>query len=123
MSEEKNQKLKKYQKKYCEANKSKKSWFHKKKEMHGYVHNKLHILLIFLLSLYPLSYPNNDMLWYPLLIHFCFRFKYKHKNGKRINKVCIIIYLLLQITITEGYKLNTTIIYTKMTNNDDIKPF
>ena len=31
------------------------------------------------------------------------------------------MYLSLQITIAKNYKLNTTIIYTKMTNNDDIK--
>ena len=42
---------------------------------------------------------------------------------KKINKICIIIYLLLQITVTKSYKLNTTIIYTKTTNNDDIKHF
>ena len=33
------------------------------------------------------------------------------------------MYLSLQITIAKNYKLNTTIIYTKMTNNDDIKQF
>ena len=33
------------------------------------------------------------------------------------------MYLLLHITITKNYKLNTTIVYTKMTNNDDIKQF
>ena len=33
------------------------------------------------------------------------------------------MYLLLQIAITKSYKLNTTITYTKMTNNDDIKQF
>ena len=33
------------------------------------------------------------------------------------------MYLLLQINITRSYKLNTTIIYTKITNNDDIKQF
>ena len=33
------------------------------------------------------------------------------------------MYFLLQINITKGYKLNTTIIYTKITNNDDIKQF
>ena len=32
-------------------------------------------------------------------------------------------YKLLQITITKSHKLNTTIIYTKVTNNDDIKQF
>ena len=32
------------------------------------------------------------------------------------------MYLLLQITITKSYKLNTTIIYTKITNNDNINP-
>ena len=31
------------------------------------------------------------------------------------------MYLLLQITITKSCKLNTAIMYTKMTNNDDIK--
>ena len=33
------------------------------------------------------------------------------------------MYLLLQITIKKSYKLNTTIIYTKMINNDDVKQF
>ena len=33
------------------------------------------------------------------------------------------MYLLLQITIRKSYKLNTTIIYTKMTNNHDIRQF
>ena len=33
------------------------------------------------------------------------------------------MYLLLQITITQSYKLNTTIIYIKITNNDNIKQF
>ena len=33
------------------------------------------------------------------------------------------MFLLLQINITKSYKLNTAIIYTKMTNNDDIKQF
>ena len=33
------------------------------------------------------------------------------------------MYLLLHITITKNYKLNTTIIYTKMTDNDDINQF
>ena len=33
------------------------------------------------------------------------------------------MYLLLQITITKNYKLKTTIIYIKITNNDDIKQF
>ena len=32
-------------------------------------------------------------------------------------------YKLLQITITKSHKLNTTIIYTKVTNNDHIKQF
>ena len=49
--------------------------------------------------------------------------KKKHKNGKKINKICIIMYLLLQINITKTYKLSTTVMYTKMTNNDDIKQF
>ena len=31
--------------------------------------------------------------------------------------------LLLQINMTKSYKLNTTKIYNKMTNNDDIKQF
>ena len=54
------------------------------------------------------------------MIHSYFEFNQKHKNGKKFNKVCIIVYLLLQINI-KGYELNATIIYTKMTNNDDIK--
>ena len=33
------------------------------------------------------------------------------------------MYLLLQITITKSYILNTTITYTKMTHNDNIKQF
>ena len=33
------------------------------------------------------------------------------------------MYLLIQITITKNYKINTTITYTKITNNDDIKQF
>ena len=33
------------------------------------------------------------------------------------------MHLLLQITITRNYKLNTSIIYTKVTNSDDIKHF
>ena len=33
------------------------------------------------------------------------------------------MYLLLQINITESYILNTAIIYTKMTNNDNVKKF
>ena len=37
-----------------------------------------------------------------------------------MKKIYIIMYLLLQITITTSYKLNITIIYTKITNNDDI---
>ena len=37
MSEEKKQKLKEYQKKYCEANKSRKS--QRNKKMHDYIHN------------------------------------------------------------------------------------
>ena len=32
-------------------------------------------------------------------------------------------YHILQITITKSHKLNTTIMYTKMTNNDDIRSF
>ena len=31
------------------------------------------------------------------------------------------MYLLLQINITKSYKIQTTIIYTKITSNDDIK--
>ena len=31
--------------------------------------------------------------------------------------------LITTITITKSYKLSTKIIYTKMTNNDDIKQF
>ena len=31
------------------------------------------------------------------------------------------MYLLLETTITKSYKLNTAIIYRKLTNNDDIK--
>ena len=31
------------------------------------------------------------------------------------------MYLLLQMTITKRYKINTRIIYTKMTNNDSKK--
>ena len=57
------------------------------------------------------------------MIHSCFKFKSKHRDEKKINKICINMYLLLQITITKSYKLNTTIIYTKMTNYDDIKQF
>ena len=37
------------------------------------------------------------------------------------KKICIIMYILLQINITISYKRNTTMTYTKMTNNDDIK--
>ena len=33
------------------------------------------------------------------------------------------MYFLLQINITKSYKINITITYTKMTNNDDIKQF
>ena len=33
------------------------------------------------------------------------------------------MYLLLKITKTKSYKLNTSIISTKMTNNDNIKQF
>ena len=33
------------------------------------------------------------------------------------------MYLLLQITITKRYKLNTIIIYTTRTNIDNIKQF
>ena len=33
------------------------------------------------------------------------------------------MYLFLQMNIKKIYKLNTTIIYIKMTNNDDIKQF
>ena len=33
------------------------------------------------------------------------------------------MYLLLKITETKSYKLNTSIISTKMTNNDNIKQF
>ena len=43
--------------------------------------------------------------------------------GRKNNKKCIIMYLLLQINITKSYKLNTTIVYTKMTNNDGIRQF
>ena len=31
--------------------------------------------------------------------------------------------MLLQIAKSKSYKLNTTIIYTKMTNNDDMRQF
>ena len=37
------------------------------------------------------------------------------------KKIYIIMYILLQINITISYKRNTTMIYTKMTNNDDVK--
>ena len=57
------------------------------------------------------------------MIYSHFGFKEKHKNGKKTNKICIIMYLLLKITITKSYKLNTKIMYTKMTNNDDTKQF
>ena len=57
------------------------------------------------------------------MIHSYFGFNYKHKNGEKINKICIIMYLLLQINITKSYKLNTTIMYIKMANNDDVKKF
>ena len=57
------------------------------------------------------------------MIHSYFGFNQEHKNGKKVKKICIIMYLLLQITITKSYKLNAKIIYTKMTNNDDIKQF
>ena len=57
------------------------------------------------------------------MIHSYFGFKKKHKNEKKINKICIIMYLLLKIAISKSYKLNTTIIYTKMTNNDDMRQF
>ena len=42
---------------------------------------------------------------------------------RKKNEICIIIYLLLQIIITKPYKLNTSTIYTKIINNDDIKQF
>ena len=45
------------------------------------------------------------------------------RMGRKNNKKCIIMYLLLQINITKSYKLNTTIVYTKMTNNDGIRQF
>ena len=54
---------------------------------------------------------------------FLFWVEIKTQGWRKLNKICIIIYLLLQITVTKSYKLNTTIIYTKMTNNDDIKHF
>ena len=57
------------------------------------------------------------------MIHSYFGFNQEHKNGKKVKKIRIIMYLLLQITITKSYKLNTKMIYTKMTNNDDIKQF
>ena len=63
------------------------------------------------------------MLLQLLMIHSYFGFNQEHKNGKKVKKIRIIMYLLLQITITKSYKLNTKIIYTKMTNNDDIKQF
>ena len=53
------------------------------------------------------------------MIHSYFGFKQKQKDERKINKKYIILYLLLQITITKIDRLNTTIIYTKMTNNDE----
>ena len=38
---------------------------------------------------------------------------------KKFKKICIIMYLLLQVTLTKSYKLNTTIIFIKMTNNNE----
>ena len=58
-----------------------------------------------------------------LMIHSYFGFNQEQKNGKKNKKICIIMYVLLQITITKSYELNTKTIYTKMTNNDDIKQF
>ena len=43
----------------------------------------------------------------------------KNTKCKKINKVCIIMYLLLQINTTKV--LHTKIIYNKKFNNDDIK--
>ena len=53
------------------------------------------------------------------MIHSYCGFKQKQKDERKINKKYIILYLLLQITITKIDRLNTTIIYTKMTNNDE----
>ena len=39
------------------------------------------------------------------------------------NQQTMYYYKLLQITIRKSHKINTTIIYTKVTNNDDIKQF
>ena len=47
------------------------------------------------------------------MIHSYFGFKQKQKDERKINKKYIILYLLLQITITKIDRLNTTIIYTK----------
>ena len=55
--------------------------------------------------------------------HSYFGFNSKQKEETKINKVFIIIYLLLQISITKIPKLNTKIMYTKKFNNDGIKQF
>ena len=47
----------------------------------------------------------------------------KNTQKKKINKICIIIYLLIQNNITKSSKLNTTMIYTKRFHNDGIKQF
>ena len=51
------------------------------------------------------------------MIHSFFGFKQRDEN--KINKICIIMYLLLQITIIKSYKLKTAIIYPKMINTNE----
>ena len=42
----------------------------------------------------------------------------KNTGIKRKLTKYVLLFLLLQITITKSYKLSTTIIYTEMTNNN-----
>ena len=94
--------------------------------MPDYIHSKFLIFVIFfLISLctalaQKYSFRDAFIAFNDTFLIGC---KKKRKNGKKINKIYIITYLLLRITKTKSYKLNTTIIYTKMTNNDDIKQF
>ena len=57
------------------------------------------------------------------MIHSYFGLNQEHKNGKKIKKNMYYYVLITTNYYNKSYELNTKIIYTKMTNNDDIKQF
>ena len=61
------------------------------------------------------------MLLYPLMINFILGLSKNTKIERKLTKYVLLCTYYYKLILQKSYKPNTTIIYIKMTNNDDIK--